>query len=220
MWLIQNGLKQFVYGVIGLSLWLGMTIPCLAQQKAKTHGGISAIGFITGIGFQNPDQAPSLIPNWLKVPVDYRHQLRFFQAQIYFHLAEKGNWEFQSLIQPQFNLTRYKLFVDDPNFANGYEFGFTSGLLVRRHLFKRRISLYFAASVGPVWTKGIPIRQAELLNFSDSLVLGLTLRLHRQLCLDLRPGFRHTSNAGTRSPNGGINNIVLSGGLYWDFFGE
>ena len=41
-----------------------------------------------------------------------------------------------------------------------------------------------------------------------------TLPILENLFFDFRSGFRHISNAGLNHPNGGVNDLVLSGGVF------
>jgi len=45
----------------------------------------------------------------------------------------------------------------------------------------------------------------------------LLLHLKNKLYLDIRPAFRHLSNAGFGLPNGGINTLQWGIGIYYDF---
>ena len=74
--------------------------------------------------------------------------------------------------------------------------------------------LYGLISSGPHYVSGTPERQADGFIFSDNLLLGLNVKLFEKIYLDLRSGFRHISNAGLNHPNGGVNDLVLNGGVF------
>ncbi|MBM3441042.1 MAG: acyloxyacyl hydrolase, partial [Bacteroidetes bacterium] len=61
-----------------------------------------------------------------------------------------------------------------------------------------------------------PTRQARGFIFSDNAFGGVNLKCAKHTWIDLRIGFRHISNAGLREPNGGVNNLMLSGGFIFD----
>ena len=120
------------------------------------------------------------------------------------------------LAQPQFNLTTYRPMDMLDNESKGYEWGLNAGVLVRKILFKDRISLYLLLSAGPHYISGAPERQSSGFIFSDNLFIGMTVKINENTHIDLRPGFRHLSNAGLTDRNGGINNVVFSGGIIFN----
>lgn len=159
------------------------------------------IGFISGYGGQD----------FLKISYDY-HVL-FFQGQYYYTLLPKKTWGLELIVQPQYNLVKYKRNNEAKNYTNGYDLGINAGILVRKNIVNDNLSSYILLSSGPHYASGTPPRQANGFTFSDNLLIGLTVKISNNLFLDIRTGIRHMSNAGLKHPNGGINNFVLSGGL-------
>ena len=50
--------------------------------------------------------------------------------------------------------------------------------------------------------------------FSDNFLIGLNVKLLENIYFDFRSGFQHNSNAGLNHPNGGVNDLVLSVGVF------
>ena len=159
------------------------------------------VGFLIGYGNQS------------MLNVVYEYHVVFLQNQLYYSIFEKSGWSIEAIIQPQLNLTRFR-YIDSSNLKyNGFEFGLNAGFIVRKSLFKDNMSIYMLLSVGPHYVSGVPKRQCSGFIFSDNFFIGITIKLNEKIDLDLRPGFRHISNAGISKPNKGINNLIISGGL-------
>lgn len=99
------------------------------------------------------------------------------------------------------------------DYRDGYEVGFTVGLLWEVFLYKDYLSFYAGGFIGPMYTPLMPARQGGDVNFSDNLCAGLNVKLVEMLSLDLRAGYRHMSNAGFANPNYGLNNYWFGVGL-------
>ena len=149
--------------------------------------------------------------------VRYVYEVYFLQGQYVRSLWRKRDWSLEVLVQPQVNLTRYKTDIQLSDKENGYEYGFNAGVLIRRYFQDKKWSVYAFISSGPHYVSGTPNRQSSGFIFSDNFFVGCTIRLSEKLILDLRPGFRHISNAGLKNPNGGVNNAILSGGVLVPF---
>lgn len=201
------------------------------QGKILFNKSKHRIGFVMGYGGQSVDQLLSdinerdaeiirkfLISQGIKpedfcLKVRYNYQVKFFQAQYYWAFLRKQTWGLDFLLQPQYNLTKYRHVDNVPNETKGFEFGVNAGVLVRKHVIKDFFSLYTFISSGPHYVSGTPQRQSKGFVFSSNLFVGLNIKLYENIYLDLKPGFRHISNAGMKGTNGGINDLVLSGGI-------
>ena len=146
--------------------------------------------------------------------VTYDYQVLFFQLQYYWGFLNREKWGLDLLVQPQYNLTKFRHIDNIANEINGYEFGVNAGVLIRRVLLGEVLYLYGLISSGPHYVSGTPERQADGFIFSDNFLLGLNVKLLENLFFDFRSGFRHISNAGLNHPNGGVNDLVLSGGVF------
>jgi hypothetical protein len=87
------------------------------------------------------------------------------------------------------------------------------GFLARENAFRDFLSFYLTISTGPHYVSGTPQRQANGFIFSDNFAGGINVRLTKNLYADLRSGIRHISNAGLRTPNGGVNALTTREGF-------
>lgn len=190
------------------------------------------LGFVSGFGGQNIDQllsdmnhndAKKIRDHMLSkgentdspgLSVTYDYQVLFFQLQYYWGFLNREKWGLDLLVQPQYNLTKFRHIDNIANEINGYEFGVNAGVLIKRVLLGEVLYLYGLISSGPHYVSGTPERQADGFIFSDNFLLGLNVKLLENLFFDFRSGFRHISNAGLNHPNGGVNDLVLSGGVF------
>ena len=176
--------------------------PLLCQQDELFDGVRRKIGFIAGYGDQR----------WLSV--NYEYEVVFFQAQYSYAFHRRPTWGLEVLVQPQYNRTTYRPIDVWAPFEDGHEYGLNVGIVIRKNFFDDLLSIYFLGSVGPHYISGAPQRQQEGFIFSDNLFIGASVRLYKSFYIDLRPGFRHISNAGIDQPSAGINNVVFSGGFF------
>jgi hypothetical protein len=172
-----------------------------AQDNEQIERNRHKIGFISGFGGQ------------YGLNVSYYYHIYFFQAQYYYSLIRKPSWNLEILMQPQYNITRYRAVDNMPDISNGYEFGLNAAILIRKYLAENHFSLYAFLGSGPHYVSGTPERQSSGFIFSDNFFIGLDIQLINNLYLDIRPGFRHISNLGLQNPNGGLHSFVFSSGL-------
>ena len=209
-------------------------IPIVSAQGENNNYFLSSkhrMGFIVGYGGQNFEQLVNDLHPDHRVPmlgylegqgkdvnspglsVTYDYQVLFLQLQYYYAFLRRNSWGLDLLVQPQINRTRFKHVDSDLSEVKGFEFGVNVGVLIRKNFFRDHLSLYFLISSGPHYVSGTPQRQSEGFIFSDNFFVGLNLKIYNRIYLDLRPGFRHISNAGLKHPNGGVNDLVLSAGV-------
>lgn len=96
----------------------------------------------------------------------------------------------------------------------GIETALLLGLNLEIALLPKTFWFYVGGSIGPQFISNAPSRQDKGFVFSDSVYAGSRVLLSRSRQLDIKGGFRHQSNAGISEPNGGINSLYLSVGLY------
>ena len=203
----------------------------LAQDSNLFNNSKHRIGFIAGFGGQNVNQLLSKInesdaevlrefliskglnPDEVGLNVQYDYQVKFFQAQYYWAFLRRQTWGLDLLVQPQYNLTKFRHIDNISDEINGFEFGINVGVLIRKNIFKDFLSMYAFISSGPHYVSGTPQRQSTGFIFSDNFFIGLNIKLFKNTYLDLRPGFRHISNASLTHTNGGLNDFVISGGI-------
>ncbi|MBT8308840.1 MAG: hypothetical protein HKO72_11975 [Flavobacteriaceae bacterium] len=177
----------------------------VAQEKNSFFDSRHRVGFLVGYGTQNFGQLS------LEVPYDY--EITFFKAQYYYVLKKGQEISLELLAQPQFNLTQYRHIDFFSDKSNGFEVGLNIGALIRKNLNSSQMSIYAAITSGPHFVSGTPQRQVEGFVFSSNFMVGVNFRLNNHTFLDIRPSFRHISNLDFKKPNGGVNNLVLSGGV-------
>lgn len=146
--------------------------------------------------------------------VTYDYQTLFFQLQYYWGFLKREKWGLELLVQPQYNLTKFRHVDKIADEINGYEFGVNAGVLIRRMLIEEALYLNGLISSGPHYVSGTPQRQADGFIFSDKFLIGLNVKLLENIYFYFRSGFRHISNARLNHPNGGVNDLVLSVGVF------
>ena len=150
---------------------------------------------------------------------DYTYTNNYYKLQLYYALKETKNFRYELLLQPELNFAKHQLlnlyFVQpsDPNYIEKRErytklkdikeYVFNVGFLMRKPIFKRA-SIYFLGSVGPMYTDTETERLSKGFAFSDVLALGITFKINT-ITIDIRPNFRHVSNAGLQDSNSGYN---------------
>lgn len=158
---------------------------------------------------------------------DYTYTNRYFQAQLYYTFNPGRKWEYAVAVQPEFNLATHQLlnmyFVtpDDPDFEKKREeytklkdireYILNVSFFVRRNLTKD-FNIYFMANVGPMVTDTETERLSKGFAFCDVFALGFAYRIG-DVTLDLRPNYRHTSNAGLQTSNAGFNTYNIAFGV-------
>jgi hypothetical protein len=177
-----------------------VTISAHSQQnEASSHKSNFNISF--GYGTQD----------FMKVT--YHYTVRIFQLEYGYSITKKENWSLDLLAQTQVNTTTFRKQDEIPEETDGFEYGLHAGLRFRKVVVPNLLSCYLGGSIGPHYISDAPIRQTPGFIFSDNLFLGMTARLANKLYLDVRPTFRHISNANLVKPNKGINNFILNVGL-------
>lgn len=175
------------------------------------------IGFLTGNGFQYIGQLLNNDNHNIALNTNYYYQVTFYQLQYYRALSRRRNFGIDLLIQPQYNITKYRVYPVSTEFLAGYEAGVNVGFLFRKNVSNNLLSFYLLISSGPHFTAGTPHRQSAGFIFSDNFDAGLNIRLYKSLYFDVRFGIRHISNLGIKIPNAGVNDIVLNEGLLVTF---
>lgn len=177
-----------------------MTNPALSDDHL-TRKRLPAFGLQSGYGFQNG------------LGVSYHYEVVFLKMKSFHTIYDAGKWSFDLIPQPQVNISRYKVTNNSAKKDHGIEFGVNIGFAFTRYFDAGTTGLYIMAGAGPHYVSGVPERQAPGFIFSDNVALGFTRLLSDRLALDLSAGFRHISNASLKRPNGGVNNLVVMGGV-------
>lgn len=133
---------------------------------------------------------------------DYEPYLLMFHQSI--PLTKKNDVNvFSIYLEPQINpvLFDHKLNI---------EFGLNAGLMYSRKI-SRVLFMYVMLGSGPHYINAQTQRQAKGFIFSDNVAAGIRVPMPSHLAgeLNIQTRLRHISNAGLKSPNGGINNVFL-----------
>lgn len=150
---------------------------------------------------------------------DYTYTNSYYKLQLYYTIKQTKNFEYEILVQPELNFAKHQLlnfyFVkpDDPNYIEKRErytklkdikeYVLNIGFLMRKPISKTA-SIYVLGSVGPLFTDTETERLSKGFAFSDVLAIGFTFKINK-ITFDIRPNFRHVSNAGLQSSNSGYN---------------
>jgi Lipid A 3-O-deacylase (PagL) len=207
--------KKAVLILVGLNAFFAWD-SVFAQDTSFTARK-DKIGFMKGDGFQYIGQLLGNDNHRLALKANYYYRVTFYQLQYYFTVSDKKTFGIDILAQPQYNLTKYKPYDDATNYLEGYEAGINIGLLLRKKISNDRLSFYLLLSVGPHYASATPHRQSNGFLFSDNLDGGLNFRLYKKLYFDIRPGFRHISNARIKLPNAGVNDMTVTEGFLVSF---
>ena len=175
---------------------------CLSKPAFSQH----SIGLIIGSGSEK-------LGNIVDLGFDYKYRVKFHKLQYNYTFWERRTWSLDAVGILQLNTSKYLNTASESNYKQGYELGFNVGVALRKRIYKDYLSCYALLSTGPHYISGAPARQIDGFIFSDNLFIGFDIKLVDNIYLNIRPGFRHISNAETRHPNLGVNSFALTGGI-------
>lgn len=198
-----------------LIFFISLNLFCRAAHAQDTISVApkNRLGFVSGTGVQYIGQLLGMGKTGFNVASNYYYHVNFYELQYYRTLKKRNRYEFDLLVQPQYNVTRYGLYPESTDYLDAYEYGVNLGILFNHKWSDGPFSYYFSLSTGPHYASGTPHREASGFLFADNLAAGLNLKLYKGLYADVRFGLRHMSNAGTRLPNAGVNNLVFKEGF-------
>jgi hypothetical protein len=158
---------------------------------------------------------------------DFSHTNSSYKSQLNYTLKKGRNFNYELLLQPELNFATHRLlnpyFINEnePNYIekrleytqnrNIKEYIFNIGFVVRKPI-SESFSVYLLGSVGPMILEKETERLPSGFAFSDVFALGVSYD-YKEMRFDLRPSFRHVSNAGLQRPNSGINTMNLEFGF-------
>lgn len=190
---------------LGFNLGYGAQNLSMALSNINTSDAKKIINYLEGKGIDIDDAG---------LDVDYFYEIFYFQLQYYLSLTRGRTSSLELLFQPQYNITYFKQENDAVTQTKGYEYGLNIGFVARKNMLNDFVSFYAGISSGPHYVSGTPSRQADGFIFSSNFFAGINLRFIRNVYIDIRPGYRHISNAYFKHPNHGINNFFLNGGFF------
>ncbi|TDE42247.1 hypothetical protein E0I26_13930 [Flavobacterium rhamnosiphilum] len=158
---------------------------------------------------------------------DYTYSNSYYKLHLYYTLKKTKRFKYEILLQPELNFATHQLlnpnFVqpDDPNYIEKRErytklkdikeYVLNIGFLMRKPIFKKA-SVYVLGSVGPMIIDTETERLSKGFAFSNVVALGITFKLNK-ITVDVRPNFRHVSNAGLQSLNSGYDTTNIDFGF-------
>jgi hypothetical protein len=158
---------------------------------------------------------------------NFSHSNSSYKFQFNYTVKEGRNFNYELLLQPELNLATHQLlnpyFIgeNEPDYIEKRlkygnkrsirEYIFNIGFIVRKPI-SDSFSVYLLGSVGPMIMDKETERLPSGLAFSDVIALGASLKC-KKIQFDLRPSFRHVSNAGLQSPNSGFNTMNIEFGF-------
>lgn len=150
-----------------------------------------------------------IVEEKLPESIDNGYAPILIQANLRFPLIKNNGLHQATLyVQPQFNpvkpITGYGGFL--------FEAGVNLGIAYEYYIPQKAI-LFFGGGVGPHYINVNTDLQANGFIFSDNVFAGVHQIVSRDFMLTYQVKFRHISNAGLQSPNGGIDNFFAGLGL-------
>jgi hypothetical protein len=204
-----NSKKPTGSALLACSIFICFTIlmqpRTFSQQHFVRTKGDHRAGFLVSLGGQS------------LLDVRYRYLTTALAGEYQYTLFTKGSWGVHGMVQPHIVFTRFNVNDGEPLDQRGFEFGTNLGLILERNFTARGGALYAGVSSGPHFLQKETHRQTSGPIFSSALFIGYAHQITRHMVIDIRPGYRHISNAGIYIPNGGINNSTMTMGLYYHF---
>ena len=212
--IFQNEIKFFIMSyILKIVLVLALTWPTPGTINAQGESSpADRIRHHVGFGFGYGNQDLGIV----SLDVDYDYQLFIFQAIYQYTVIQKTNWNLDFVAQPQYNLSKFLQDQFSTEEEEGFEFGLSLGNQIQGTFIRDRLDGYVLLISGPHFVSGVPDRQSKGFIFSTNLLFGFQIKLLDGLNLKLSSGIRHISNIGIKSPNGGVNDFMVYGGLLFD----
>lgn len=198
-------MKVFIILILAL-----FSIPFYSQDKVSRI----QLGFAYGLGdeFKNSN---------------YTYTNQSLKLQLYYRIKDSKKFKYEIVLQPELNFATHQLlnmdFVgpDEPDYIvkrekytklkDVKEYVLNIGFLVRKPVFKSS-SIYLFGSIGPMITDTETERLSKGFAFADVLAIGFTFKVYK-VTFDVRPNFRHVSNAGLQKTNSGYTTKNIDVGI-------
>lgn len=158
---------------------------------------------------------------------DYTFTNLYFKPQLYWQISDNGRLKYQLLLQPEINfaghrlLNKYFVTPDEPDYEHKREL-YTRNMDIRQYVLNigvvirkpisEMFSVYLLGSVGPMISSAETERLSKGFAFSDVFAIGFTIKASK-MSFDIRPNFRHISNAGLKQSNAGFNTLNIEFGF-------
>lgn len=158
--------------------------------------------------------------NLLFTDKDYDYKTNAFKVQLFYNLKKWGKWNFNLVVQPQFQIAKHQLlnefFVtpDEPNFELLREkftqektlslYAFELGFQLRRPIISNRIFFEANFGLGAGYIDVETERLAQGFTFIENISLGFAYSIkNSEIYLGANLG--HVSNFDIQLPNSGYN---------------
>lgn len=141
--------------------------------------------------------------------VDYRYRIGVLIPEMRKIVRERGAWRWEAIVQPQWVFASRRVDGISMGKDRPWELGLSGGLSLGRCRPPSVAQPYLGMAIGPHFLSASIPRQSAGPTFCSQLFAGIRHPLVSHLEIDLRGGFRHVSNAGMSSPNGGINHSFM-----------
>jgi hypothetical protein len=198
-------MKVFIILILALC-----SIPFYSQDKVSRI----ELGFAYGLGdeFKNSN---------------YTYTNQTLKFQLYYRIKESKKFKYEIVLQPELNFATHQLLnlyfvgADESDYIakrekykrikDIKEYVLNIGFLVRKPIFKSS-SIYLLGSIGPMITDTETERLSKGFAFADVLAIGVAFKVY-EVTFDIRPNFRHVSNAGFQKTNSGYTTKNIDVGI-------
>lgn len=177
-------------------------------NQPDTHPFNSAIGLTVGYGTQDF--------GLLHLGVQYYYKVIIHQIHYSVPILKYEKLRTDALIGIQYNITEYYKSFDCTVPLYSHEHGFNIGSITSYQVGNNIKNVYVLVSLAGLFINNAPDRQSNGFIFSDNIGIGITIHMINNIDISPQFGFRHISNAGIKSPNGGIHNWVISIGCIYN----
>nr|WP_248908074.1 acyloxyacyl hydrolase [Flavobacterium sp. K5-23] len=129
-------------------------------------------------------------------------------------MKESKRYRYDLSIQPEINFAKYQSDnVVSSNLIMIREYILNLGFKMSKPI-TDKCNVYLQGSIGPMISDKVTYRLSKGFSFSDVLAIGITFKANK-VSFDLKPSFRHTSNASIQKINFGYNIINVEFGVYF-----
>lgn len=174
------------------------------------------IGFLYGFGHEFKNK-------------NYTFDNQFYKIHVGYVIKKTKRYTWELVVEPEINLGRHQLinpfFItsDDPDYIikreyyskmnNVNQYILNLGICIRKPISKT-LSIFILGSSGSLISDAKTERLAKGFALSNVLAIGIDLELNTFI-FEIKPSFRHVSNAGFKSPNLGFNTANIEFGFYF-----
>jgi hypothetical protein len=143
---------------------------------------------------------------------DYGYNSHYYKLQINYAIKKSKKIRYDLSIQPEINFAEFQsdnIVLSNPILIREYilNLGFKMSKPI-----SEKCSVYLLGSIGPMISDTETVRLSKGFAFSDVVALGFSFKINK-VVIDLRPSFRHVSNASIKKINHGYNIINAEFGI-------